>query len=352
MTTLRELALMRLVAQGIAGPGFGSAAEAVRRLTAAQAQDFPGALTSIALRSGPEGRTSILDALNAGAVVRSWPMRGTLHFVAAQDLPWMLALTGARTLSSARARHRALDIDDAAVEQAGAVARNVLAGNGLDRGHLLHEWGQAGIATANQRGQHLMWTLALTGVVCLGPVDDGQQRVVLSAEWIRDARELHGDEALAEWATRYFRSHGPATLDDFVWWTKLPVRQARAGLAMASEHLERIQVDGTDYFLDPATPGLLATHRREARGIFLLPGFDEFILGYRDRSAAVDRAFQPRLQPGNNGMFSPTVVDNGRVVGTWKRPRRGTTADVDATPFTRFSTRTERAIPKAYSMLA
>lgn len=341
---------MRVVAQRIAGPGFASAADTVRWLTAAQAQDFPGALTSIALRSGAEGRASMLDALNTGEVVRSWPMRGTLHFVAAEDLSWMLTLTGARTLSSARARHRALDIDDAAIDNARNIAREAVADGGLSRAELMQAWEQAGIATANQRGLHLLWTLALTGVVCLGPVDGGAQRVMLVDEWIGQSRKLDGDAALGEWALRYFRSHGPATLDDFVWWTKLTVRQARAGLALASEQLEKTSVDGVDHFLDPAVPELLSTHRRHARGLFLLPGFDEFILGYRDRGAAVDPAFQPRLQPGNNGMFMPTVVENGRVVGTWKR-RRGAAGGIDATPFTEFGARTEKAIPRAYSAL-
>ncbi|MCL2536464.1 MAG: IS607 family transposase [Nocardiaceae bacterium] len=128
MTTLRELALLRLVAQRIAGPGFGSAAETVRWLTAAQAQDYPGALTSIALRSGARGRSSMIAALDGGLVVRSWPMRGTLHFVAAEDLPWMLKLTGARTLSGAGARHRAPSIDESAVEEARAIALDALDG--------------------------------------------------------------------------------------------------------------------------------------------------------------------------------------------------------------------------------
>ncbi|MDH6679490.1 hypothetical protein M2284_003712 [Rhodococcus sp. LBL1] len=352
MTTLRELALLRLVAQRIAGPGFGSATETVRWLTAAQAQDYPGAVTSIALRSGPQGRASLIAALNAGEVVRSWPMRGTLHFVAAEDLSWMLALTGPRLLSGMGARHRGLGIDDAAVGRARKTADEALRDGGLDRRELMQEWERAGIETADQRGQHLLWTLAVTGVVCLGPVRDGRQLVVPTDTWIRERRALDGDEALGVWALRYFRSHGPATLDDFVWWTKLTVRQARTGLALAAEHLDRIQVDSADYFLDPTTPDLLAAQRRKARGVFLLPGFDEFILGYRDRSAAVDPEFENRLHPGGNGMFTPTVVDGGQVVGTWKRNGRGATADIRATPFTEFTQRTEKAIPRAFAALA
>lgn len=351
MTTVRDLARLRLVAQRVAGPPSLSATDTVRWLTAAQAQDFPGALTSIALRSGAEGRGSILQALNAGTVVRSWPMRGTLHFVAAEDLPWMLELTGARTISGARARHRALGIDDAAVAHAREVALAALDGTGLERGELMRVWERAGIATADQRGPHLLWTLALTGVVCLGPVRDGKQSVVRIDQWIGSPRVLDTDAALTEWALRYFRSHGPATLDDFVWWTKLPVRQARAALEAARPELDRIHVAGLDYFLDPGTPALLEQHGRSARGVFLLPGFDEFILGYHNRTAAVAAEFEGRLQPGNNGMFMPTVVDNGRVVGTWRRDRRGPTRGVDATPFTAFTARAAKRIPRAYSAL-
>lgn len=351
MTTVRELARLRLVAQRVAGPPSSTAVETVRWLTAMQAQDFPGALTSTALRSGPTGRASILAALDSGEVVRSWPMRGTLQLVAAEDLQWMLALTAARTLSGAGARHRALGIDESAVAHARDVAHAALDGTGLERGELMTVWERAGIATANQRGQHLLWTLALTADVCLGPVRDGKQLVVRTDQWIESPRTLDTDAALGEWALRYFRSHGPATLDDFVWWTKLPVRQARTGLELARPQLDCRAVDGVDYYLDPTTPALLEKHHRSARGVFLLPGFDEFILGYRDRSAAVDAAFEHRLHPGNNGMFVPTVVDNGRVVGTWKRKGRGATAGVDAVPFTSFTARATTSIPRVYAAL-
>ncbi|QCQ91434.1 winged helix DNA-binding domain-containing protein [Rhodococcus sp. SGAir0479] len=351
MTTVRELARLRLVAQRVAGPPSPSAVDTVRWLTAAQAQDFPGALTSVALRSGPDGRASILDALNSGAVVRSWPMRGTLHFVAAEDLPWMLALSGARTVSSAAARHRGLGIDDAAVTHAREVALAALDGTALDRPELMRAWEEAGIETGQQRGPHLLWTLALTGVVCLGPVREGRQRVVRIDQWIERPRVLDIDAALAEWALRYFRSHGPATLDDFVWWTKLPVRQARTALEAAAPDLEHLSVGGRDYFLDPAVPALLEQHQRSARGVFLLPGFDEFILGYRDRTAAVAAEFECLLHPGNNGMFKPTVVDNGRVVGTWRRADRGATRNIDATPFTTFTERTAKSVPRVYAAL-
>ncbi|MDG3016465.1 winged helix DNA-binding domain-containing protein [Speluncibacter jeojiensis] len=352
MTTPRELALLRMVAQKIAGPGAATATEAVRWLTAMQAQDYPGALTSVALRTAGPGRESVLAALDSGEVVRSWPMRGTLHFVLAEDLPWMLALTGPRTLSGAAARHRGLGIDEAAVNHARDVAVGALAGGGrLDQRDLMDVWERAGIATADQRGRHLIWTLSLTGAVCLGPVRDGRQQVVLLDEWVPAPRVLSEEEALGEWVLRYFRSHGPATLKDFGWWTKLTVRQAKAGLAQVIDQLARIEVDGVEYYMDPRTPELLGEHRNDARAVHLLPGFDEFILGYRDRSAAVDPRFSELLCPGGNGMFFPTVVDGGQVVGTWKRNGRKSGEPVHASAFTRFSARVEKAIPRVYAGL-
>ncbi|WP_418608255.1 DNA glycosylase AlkZ-like family protein [Georgenia sp. SUBG003] len=104
---------------------------------------------------------------------------------------------------------------------------------------------------------------------------------------------------------RYFRGHGPATLKDFAWWTKLTVA-ARAGLGLARPHLESVEVDGVEHLMDPATPDLLAEHRRAARGVHLLPAFDEMILGYRDRSATLPPEHADRIVPGGNGIFRPT----------------------------------------------
>ncbi len=139
---------------------------------------------------------------------------------------------------------------------------------------------------------------------------------------------IDGGAALGEWALRYFRSHGPATVDDFVWGRKLTVRQARAGLASAAERLERIVVDGSTTTSTGDARSARGASSTGAR-VFLLPGFDEFILGYRDRGAAVDPAFQPRLQPGNNGMFSPP---SSRTAGWWARGNGVAVAPAASTP--------------------
>jgi hypothetical protein len=198
-------------------------------------------------------------------------------------------------------------------------------GSRLSRAGLLAAIEAAGVAVTGQRGYHLLWHAAQTGHSCLGPTEEegGEQQFVLLSEWVPEPRRLEREEALGELAARFFAGHGPATVHDLARWSGLPVRDARAGLAVAGGQLESTTVDGTEHFLDPATPERLTACRAEARGTFLLPGFDEFVLGYGDRGAVLDPEFATRIVPGNNGMFLSTVVVEGRIVGTWRYEGRG-----------------------------
>jgi hypothetical protein len=338
MTSLHEVALLRLAAQGVAGPR-GTPAEAVRRLGAVQGQDFPGAVTSIALRTADRRRKDVEVALDDGEIVRSWPMRGTLHLLAAEDLHWMLDLLCTRVLAGLTARWAQLELTEADAERARDIVRTALAGGGrMRRADLLAAIGGAGVATTGQRGAHLLGFLARTGTLCLGPTDGaGEQLFVLLDEWVPHPRRLSGDEALGELARRFFLGHGPATVRDLARWAGIPLRDARAGLALVRPELAALDVDGVEHLLDPATPERLADCRAEADGLFLLPGFDEFVLGYGDRRAILDPAFAERIVPGNNGMFRATVVHAGRIVGTWQWTGRGAKRAVTVTPFTAFS---------------
>ena len=352
MISQHEIALLRLVAQRIAGLPFGTPVETVRWLTAAQAQDSASALTSIALRTVNGTHANVEAALNSGDIVRSWPMRGTLHLVAAEDLPWMLSLTGPRMLHSATTRRAQLGLDAPVLERARQLAIDALdGGRNLSRNDLLGVWTSAGLDAVGARGSHLLQYLAQQGIICFGPVRDGEQRIVLIDEWIRRRRRLDRDQGLGEWAKRYFRSHGPATIRDFVRWTGLTTADARSGLALARPQLAHFEIEGVGYYMDPETHELLDAHRDATRGVFLLPGFDELILGYADRRATLPSEFNERIVPGGNGVFQPTVVDDGRVVGTWKRVGRGAQRKVTATPFTSFRPEVSNALPQLYASL-
>ena len=338
MTTQREVALLRLAAQELVGPGADGPAEAVRRLGAVQAQDFPGAVTSVALRTAAQRRKDVEVALDDGEIVRSWPMRGTLHLLAADDVHWMLELLAARGLTALTARWAQLELSEADAERAREIVSGALAGGGrMRRTDLLAAIDQGGVATTGQRGYHLLGYLARTGTLCLGPTDGaGEQLFVLLDDWVLAPRRPAREEALGELALRFFRGHGPATVQDLARWAGLPLRDVRAGLAVARPRLAALDVDGVEHLLDPEVPDRLAACREEAGGVVLLPGFDEFVLGYRDRTTILAPEFAERIVPGNNGMFRPTVVLGGQIVGTWQWTGRGAKRTVTATPFTSF----------------
>lgn len=347
VTAFRDLGLLRLAALGLVGPREPGAAEAVRRLGALQAQDYPGALVSVALRTASRLRADVEAALDAGEVVRSWPMRGTLHLVAAEDLPWFLDTVGVRALNGIGRRWAQLELDEAQAERAREVVLGTLAGGRrATRAELLAAIAEGGVPVTGQRGYHLLWYLSQTGTLCLGPTDGaGEQLFVLLDDWVRAPRRLDRDEALAELALRFFAGHGPATVADLVRRAGSTARDVRAGLAAVRDRLESVTVEGTEHLMDPATPDRLAAARDEAEGVLLLPGFDEFVLGYADRTAVVPAEFADRIVPGQNGMFRATVVHRGQVVAVWRWNGRGAKRTVAVEPFTELPEDVAEAIP-------
>jgi hypothetical protein len=330
-STLRRL---RLAAQRIEGSEFTTPTEVVTWMLALQGQDLPGAKWSVGLRTPGTTLADVDAALARGEIIRSWPMRGTLHLVPAVDIGWMLQLTGERTLRSLATRHRELGLDDATFGQARDIATKVLeGGRSATRAELFQAFEAAGIATTGQRGAHLIGQLHQIRQLCLGPMRGSDQAVVLLDEWVPNPRRLDREESLGEFVRRYFASHGPATVRDFAWWTKLPARDAAIGMALAREHLEELVVDDVSYWMAPGLPD------RASRRVHALPGFDEFLLGYQDRSASLAAEHAPVIVPGNNGMFQSTIVIGGGVAGLWRRKKTAAGVTVTPLPFEALSAR-------------
>jgi hypothetical protein len=316
-----DIGLLRLAAQHVAGPGLPTPVDAVRHLLAAQGQDPRGVVRSIALRTVAQDGAAVLDAYASGAVVRSWPMRGTLHTVVAEDLGWMLRLMTSRPRAAAARRRPDLGLTEDDVTAAHGVVEAAVADGGATRAQVLAALEAAGQPTSGGRGYHLLVELAQRGVVCLGPYLDGDQLFVLVDEHVGAGRDLDGEAALAELALRYLRGHGPATVADLARWAGLPLGQVRTGLAAVQDRLGSAVVDGTEHWFDPGTPSRLVEHEAHARSVHLLPGFDEMVLGYADRTATVPAEHAERVVPGGNGVFRGTVLHDGVAIGTWVRER-------------------------------
>ncbi|AYF96895.1 winged helix DNA-binding domain-containing protein [Protaetiibacter intestinalis] len=318
----RTVAGLRLAAQHIARTPTAGPAEVVRGLLAVQAQDYPGALWAVGLRSGAT-EAQVEAAHTSGAIVRSWPFRGTLHLVAAEDLGWMLSLTGERIARSAAGRVRQLGITEAELERVAAIARARLAGGGrADRSELLAAFRAGGVPTEGDRGIHLLGNLAHTGLVVLS----GRTEYALLEEHVAEPRRLDPDAAADELALRYYAGHGPATVRDLAWWSGLPLTLVRAATERVRGRLAELEVDGVVHLM---RPGL----EPAAGGVRLLPGFDEYLLGYADRSAVLAPEYAGAVVPGGNGLFLPTIVSRGEIVGLWRRDLGRRTVRVELAPF-------------------
>lgn len=329
MTDL-HLACQRLARQSIAPAVFETPGEVVQQLGAVQAQDYLGALWAVGLRTKTATQAGIEQAIRDKKIVRTWPMRGTLHFVAPKDVRWLLALLTPRIIAQAAPRHQQLELDNAVFARAEQLFSAALQGGlPLTRNEMMDVLERDGIATTGQRGYHILWWAAQTGLICFGPRQGKQDTFVWLDDWLPAGPALNRDESLAELARRYFTGHGPATLQDFMWWTGLAAADARAAVEMVKAQLAQEELDGQTYWFSAAAAG----KKTATPAAFLLPPFDEYLLGYRDRSAVLDPAHAGKVVPGANGMFKPLIVIDGRVVGTWQRTLRKTKVIVRLDPF-------------------
>jgi len=326
----------RLVSQALTGAMVDPAA-VVDRMLAIQAQDLRWAKWAVAVRA-PGSTSADIDALiDSGRVVRSWPMRGTLHLVPGPDLAWLLDLSTPRLWAGAASRRRELGLDEATIELSRAVAvEGLCGGRELSRADFLALLRQHGINVDGQRGYHLIWHLAQSGTLCWGRQLDAQQMLVLLADWVPNPRRLARDEALGEYLLRYLTGHGPAPLTDFAWWSQLTMADAKTALGVAGPLLEALEVDGVRHLLPrSADTGPLgrAAAGRGPNAVLALPGFDEYLLGYRERGFAIEPENLARVVPGKNGIFLPILVRGGRIVGTWRRDWQARAITVQPTPF-------------------
>jgi hypothetical protein len=287
----------RMQAQRLIGDGFADLGTAIAHFGAVQAQDYRAALWAVGQRITGATEATLEAALEARAAIRTWPMRGTLHFVAADDARWITQLLAPRIIKRSAARMRELGIDAATLTKSRTCLERALAGTSLTRTETYAALERAKVSCAGQRGIHILGQLAMTGVLCVAAPRGKQQTFALLDDWIPRSRALTGDDALAELAHRYLASHGPATLEDFAWWTGLNLTEARRALALA-----------------PTDPP--SSRSRSKLGVHLLPPYDEYTVAYRDRSAVLDPRDHERAK---NGIFAPIVLVDGKVTGTWGR---------------------------------
>ncbi|MEV8503493.1 winged helix DNA-binding domain-containing protein [Actinoplanes sp. NPDC051475] len=310
----------------------GSVAEIVEWFGAMQAQDMASGLWSLGVRLPGSAVGDVEAALERREAIRTWPMRGTVHLVPPADAHWMLELMGVRALAGAAKRRETIGLSEQTADRGVEVLAEALAGGKrLTRAGCLAALAAGGVELSGQMGYHLLWYASQRGVTCIAPHIGKEQTFVLLDEWVPDPRRPSREEALGLIALRYFRSHGPATRQDFARWTGLTMTDTKVAVAAAGGALTTVGVDGTEMLVDPAVLDPAPTTLDDWAA---LPGFDEYMLGYKDRAMMVDKEHLDAIVPGGNGVFQSTVVASGRTVATWKRTLGKSAVTVDVFPLT------------------
>ena len=336
--TVGELRARRAAAQRLDRPGAAGPPDVVRALLAVQAQDARAARLALRARqAGLDAAVVDTSVSDDRSLVVAWLMRGTLHLVAREDHAWLLGLTAPRQEAGSARRLAQEGVPPRDAERALAVVERALAGDGpLTRAELGARIAEAGVRSEGQALPHLLALAARRGIAVHGPVAAGEQRFALARDWLGavPAVPLAGaarDTALAELARRYLAAHGPATAADLATWAGLPLRDARAGLAAIAS---QVVVAGGGELVDLAArrdggdPPAAALEPR------LLPAFDPYLLGWKDRRFAVPAAHAKRVYPGG-GMLRAVATADGRAVGTWSARRRDGRLAVAVEPFGR-----------------
>lgn len=307
----------RLANQYLTTPGLAKASDVVRALGAVQAQDYAGAKWALAQRTRGATDADIERELTDGKILRTHVLRPTWHFVAPEDIRWMLALTAPRVSAFMAYYNRQLELTPAVFRRSNAaIAKALQGGEHLMRKELRAVLERARIGRiSGQRLGHLMMQAELDAVVCSGAMRGKQFTYALLDERVPRAPSLHRDEALLELTRRYFGARGPASTHDFAWWSGLTIGDVKRGIQIAGDELAPIEVDRKKLWLS-ATARPLPKAKPSAH---LLPNYDEYFIGFKDRSAFGQRLRSVKSVTGGNALMAHVVVIDGQLVGGWKR---------------------------------
>ncbi len=310
-----DILRLRLANQQVSQSRFSEPGPLVGWMGAMQAQDFNASKWAIALRVPGNSERDIEQAIHDRQIIRTWSLRGTLHFTAPGDIRWIASFILPRLASLYAFNLRLLELDKTLLKKTTQVILRALEGRQpLSRSEIKKILGEKGFPIHEMRFSFILRNATHEGLICFGPRKNKEFTHVLLDEWIPPTPKKDPDEALAELAKRYFSSHGPATLQDFAWWAGLTLTDTKRAIDINDKSLKKINTKKQDYWMGVNSEPVKINDRR----IYLLPAFDEYLVAYADRSLALDPVHSKKvLTP--NGIFKPIVVINNKVTATWKK---------------------------------
>ncbi len=312
---LNEIALLRLVNQQIVSSAFNSVTEITRWMGAIQAQDYAMSKWALGVRLPGSTDKTVQSAIDSGDIIRTHVLRPTWHLVSSADIHWMLELSAPQIKSLSKSRDKELGLDETVFTRSNSLLEKALRDNQhLTREELVKLLAAGGFDNDNNRVSHLLMRAEIEGIIGSGITKAGKLTYAILYERVPKTKALNRDEAAAELARRYFISHGPATLKDFVWWSGLPVKECRQAIEDIKTSFVSETCGDETYWLAPS----LIVPKFEKDVVLLLPAFDEFIISYKNRTASLP--FENHIRTVLiNGIFRPVIVQNGQVIGIWKR---------------------------------
>jgi hypothetical protein len=309
-----EISKLRIHNQQIDGSNYKTAKELVGWMGAVQAQDFAMAKWAIGLRLVNSTDQQIEHSYNQGDILRIHLMRPTWHFVSSDDIYWMLELTASKIKSIMKTNDRRFELSDSTYFKTNQIIeRQFIKEKHISRINIAKALENEKINLDENRLSHILMRAELDGIICSGPIIDKKLTYCLLEERVPNKKNLTRDIALAELANKYFTSHCPATVRDFIWWSGLSVTEARIGLEMVKSNFISETIDSETYWFTQSSSDIKLN-----LSAFLLPAFDEFLISYANRSASL-LAINNKKTFSNNGIFRPVIVVNGQVDGLWKR---------------------------------
>ena len=308
-----HIAHQRLINQKIIDKGFQQPQDAVEFLGAVQAQDYPMSKWAVGIRTKNATDKMVEQALDEGLILRTHILRPTWHLVSHKDIRWMLALTAPHIHQISAHYNRKMELSNDLLNLTDALLAKAVEGHKhLTKAELMAHLELAGINTSEGRSSLILIHAELNGVLCSGKQNGKNNTYALLEERVTPAPSYTREESLGLLARRYFRSHGPATLHDFGWWSGLKISDAKAGLESVKEEFLSETIENQTYWFLPDIQTALQP------STFLLPAFDEFMVSYKNRAASLDSSNVSAAITAN-GIFKPIIVVDGQVKGLWSR---------------------------------
>jgi hypothetical protein len=336
-----DIAYWRMHNLGLLDTRFETAEEVVRWLGAVQSQDYGPAKWSIGQRTDALRDTDVDTAFAEGRLLRTHVLRSTWHFVLPEDIRWIQALTGPRVHAQNAFMYRQLELgEDVRSQTEAVIVRALHDGKQLTRSELATELQSHGIEAQGQRLGYILMSAELNGSICSGRVQ-GKQHTYALLKKAPSAQALTRDEALAKLTLRYFTSHGPATINDFKWWSSLTLAEIKIGLALVGHGLEHDTVDGSTYWFAAPPP---TTKPKPA--VLLIQGYDEYTVGFSESKYVLDTA-GARLRLGDRPIFNLVVLLDSQIAGCWKRTVTKEAVLIEAALYRPFDTSQLEALESA-----